>query len=48
MSEVMFIVINGEVGLYADNDYITKAKPTTKIMNNNYFGEKALDSLEPR
>jgi len=41
----MFIVLFGEVGLYADD----KAQsPISVVHNNNTFGEKALDSLELR
>jgi len=36
------------VSLFQDQDYLTKTHPNSKCHANQTFGEKALDSLEPR
>lgn len=43
----MYVLLFGEVGLFA-GEILGGAKPSHKIRENGTFGEKALDSMEPR
>ena len=42
----MYTVVQGEVLLYDNDRY--GSKPESKVVSNGTFGEKALQSLEPR